>query len=184
MDNELLKKIDDSLASINERLNSLAVIKTEAKMGDMVPNAEMAEAGMLTGITNMKVWDIPVGEAVVGGVAAVFATEIIDGVLYKQGPIVRGLVKAAGAGAVMKWGQGVLGSTGAKAVALLMAFDAVRDILPLDNYAKQVANKVTGVVTTKGLGDNSYPDKPAGYPMDEIKNKRVIATDYYARLRG
>ena len=78
--------------------------------------------------------------------------------------MVIGGVKLVAAGAVIKWGKGLLGKGGATAVALLLAYDGIRHIIPLDQYAHRLASGVSGVVTTRGLGGNqdSVVDVPAG----------------------
>ena len=135
--------------------------------------AKMEEkAGVLGGITEMTVWDIPVGQAAVGGFVAVLASELIDGFLAKQSLMTRGVVKLAAAGAVVKWG-GVLGNTGKKAVALLLAFDALRDIVPIDLWAQKAATAASGVVTQRGLVQ--------GRDTSAVAQANQVVVDYYSR---
>ncbi len=105
-------------------------------------------------ITDFQVAGVPIGGAVVGGFAAIFATELVDGYLKNQSTMVRGLVKLAAAGVVIKFGKKYLGSSLCNTFALLVAFDGLKnDIMPgIFNYATTWANKLTGTVTVAGLG--------------------------------
>jgi hypothetical protein len=151
----------------------------EAKLADLgkkpaVPDAKLKE-GVLGGLTKMEVWDIPIGQVVVGGFVAVFATELVDGFMANQKPMVTGLVKLALAGASIKWGKRVLGKDGALAVAILVGFDGVRDIIPLDTWAKTFASKLSGMMPKGGLAQN---------PNRTVEQARIVATNYYSRLGG
>ncbi len=144
--------LDQAVAHLQETVSKPVVAKADAAP-KLEPEAvaEMASSGVLGGITGMEVWNIPVGKALVGGFVAVFGTELIDGFMASQSVQARGAAKLVGAGIALKWGRKLLGSDGATAVGLLMAFDGIRDILPIDQYAKSLANKASGVVTQRGL---------------------------------
>lgn len=114
------------------------------------PSAELRK-GFFDDIMSFQVWGIPVGQAAVGGFVAIFVSEIIDGFMKDQQPWQRGLAKLGAAGVAGMWGKRFLGSTGAKAVALLLTFDAFRDLSPIDSWADQLAEKISGTVTTAGL---------------------------------
>ncbi len=96
----------------------------------------------------------------VGGFAAIVVSEVVDGVMIKQKPMVRGAVKAIGAVAVWKWGKKIpfMGHTGKNVMAALLAFDALRDITPISTYASQIANKISGAIPVGGLGDQRGRD--------------------------
>jgi len=154
-------KLDAQLAELNEKAEKLLVkpedIKTPAELAAEAAVAKVAEEAKLeraavSTITDMKVWDIPVGEALVGGFSAVFASELIDGVLVKQNDMIKGVIKLAGAGAAVKWGPRLLGSTGSKALAILLAYDGVRSLIPIDAWARRGASAVSGVLPAGGLG--------------------------------
>lgn len=139
--------------------------------------AKVAEAGALKGFMDFQIGGIPVGKAAVGGGIAIFATELIDGLLqrFNQGSkTVTGLVKLAGAGAAIKWGGKYLGKEGAAVVALLMAFDGIRDITPIDTWMNNIANKISGYVPTGGLGAQQ------GKPNTQTKDN----SNYYSRAFG
>jgi len=160
--------LDSKLAEWGEKLNP--------KPKDPAPGTvKMEQAGALENISRMEVWDIPLGQAAVGGFSAVFASELVDGFLIKQSTMVRGLVKAVMAGAVVKWGGRILGKTGAQAAAILLAYDAIRLFVPIDQWATRMATGVSGAVTTKGLGGNKET---------AFIQAQQVAADYYAKAEG
>ncbi len=171
-------KLGAQIAELNETARKVL----EPKPEDIVTGAEqkaekkadMEEAGALAGITSLKVWDIPLGQAAVGGFVAVVASELIDGFLANQGATTRGLVKLVGAGATIKWGRGLLGNTGAAAVALLLAYDGLRSLLPIDEWASRVAGGVTPL-TGFGLGGK------AGMG-DSVNQAEKVASNYYSGI--
>ncbi len=140
------------------------------------PKAELSDAG----VANFQVMGIPIGQAVAGGFVAVFATELVDGFLAKQNSYVRGAVKLGAAYAAVKWGKKIpfVGETGAKAIALLIAFDAVRDFIPIDTYAKNLATKISGTWTSAGLAQGS------SYSYKKVSAPVTPAGDYYSRMAG
>jgi len=155
-------KLDAQLDELNETAKKVlvtpaAVIKTPEELkaeaaAKLEEAAKLGEAGAVAGITNLKVWEIPAGQALVGGFTAVFASELIDGILIKQGDMLKGVVKLAGAGAAIKWGGKVLGSTGSKALGILLAYDGLRSLIPIDTWARRGATAVTGMIPGGGLG--------------------------------
>ena len=170
---DLGSTLDSKLTSFSEKLNS--------KPTDPDPGAvEQHQGRALENIAKMEVWDIPLGQAAIGGFSAVFASEVVDGFLGGQSTMVRGLVKAVMAGAIVKWGSRILGKTGAQAAAILLAYDAVRLFLPIDQWATKVATGVSGVVTTKGLGGN----KEIAFQSTAVSQAQQVAADYYGTAEG
>jgi hypothetical protein len=102
----------------------------------------------------------------VGGFVSVVATELIDGFMIESEAWKKGLAKAAVAVAAVKWGKKFLGDTGSKAIAILMTFDAIRDLTPLDSWAANLANKITGSAPAAGLASHK----------DELERLRSATT--------
>ena len=153
--------------------------KPEAKSTSI---AKMEERGVLAGITEMKVWNIPVGQAVVGGFVAVFATEVIDGFLATQGPVVRGVIKLGAAGAAVWWGKGIFGDTGSKAIAILLTVAGIRDFVPIDLWAQRASGMVSGVVTQRGLvqGHKVGASNPVVQQAEEVARIAQTSPSLYA----
>ena len=144
---EAIAHLSDSQTLIQKQLDEILKEKT-AKAEDS------GIAAAVNKVTDFEFQGIPIGAAVVGGAVAVFATEVIDGFMHNQSAQVRGMVKLAGAAGVMMIGKKFIGTKAAGAVALLMAFDAIKNDLLPQPFAMVTsgANKLTGVVTTNGLG--------------------------------
>lgn len=127
-----------------------------AEVKPAAPVAEMEDAGgALAGISKFDIAGIPVGTALVGGFGAVFVTELVDGFMATQSATTRGMVKLGSAVVIGKYGKKFLGDGVSKAIGLLITFDALRDIVPLDTYAQQLASKISGLTTTAGLAGNN-----------------------------
>jgi hypothetical protein len=145
--------------------------------------AELAESATsqisktVNKVTDFQVMGIPLGTALVGGFVAIFATELVDGYFKNQSVMIRGVIKLGGAFVVVKFLPKYLGKDLCNAVALLMAFDGLKnDLIPgLFGYATTWANKLTGTTTTAGLGWTGGPAKTASKlpPANTTK-------DYYA----
>jgi len=124
---------------------------------------------------------IPIGQAVAGGFVAIFASELVDGFMGNMQAWQRGLVKLGVAAVFGLWGKRLLGSTGSKAVALLLTFDAIRDLSPIDAWADQLAEGITGRVTTGGLAGKNSRVRDREVPPNQPKGK---AESYYALALG
>ncbi len=174
---ESVDSLLDQVKGIDARLADLGKPVEETP----APEASMEEAGFLGGIMSWEFQGIPLGQAAVGGFAAVFASELVDGFMADSDAWKRGLVKLAVAGISAKWGKKILGNTGSKAVALLLAFDAIRDLSPLDSWADQLAEKISGRVTTAGLAGAQTGGKPVNTPATNTKSG---GNSYYAMALG
>ncbi len=150
-----------AVVAIDDRLKSLEAKLAEAVEADPEPAPEaQLRKGIFDDIMSFEVWGVPIGQAAVGGFVAIFASELIDGFMANQQPWQRGLVKLGGAAVAGMWGKRFLGNTGSKAVALLLAFDGLRDLSPIDSWADQLAEKISGTVTTQGLAGPQTGGKP------------------------
>lgn len=190
------KNIEDLLGGIkgiDEQLGKLADVKVTATVDGKQADAalvadsghddahlEKSAKGMFDDIMSYEVWDIPVGGAVVGGFVAIVASELVDGFASKWKDWQRGLLKAGLAAASIKYGKRFFGTTGSRAVGLLLAFDAIRDLTPINSYADQVAEKISGTVTTAGLSGTGA----RGEKRVERSPQRQGSGDYYAAALG
>jgi len=174
-------RLETQFAELNETAKKVLPktpddIKTAEEVA--AEKADKAEMEQLAGITKMEVWDIPLGQALIGGFIAVFSSELIDGFLAAQSGMVRGLVKLVGAGVAVKWGSRVLGTTGAKAVALLLAYDGIRSFIPIDEWASRFAGGIKPL-TGSGLGGKAGMDRN---PRGDVPKAK--SADYYAGAFG
>jgi hypothetical protein len=154
-----------------------AAVKVEAKIDGKPVDAELEEVKALSGFTNMKVFDIPIGKAIAGGAIAILASELVDGLMTKYSVNVKGISKLVVAGVTVKFLSKPLGKELAGAVAFLLAFDAARDLTPIDQWMNKAANKVSGVIPTGGLGDQ----RGGGAAL---KQANKVMKDYYSKAEG
>jgi hypothetical protein len=173
--------IDSKFKEFDSKLVKYRVDGGPEKTGELAAGkekavAEMGELGMLDSLAKFEIWNVPLGEAAVGGFVAVLATELIDGFMTTQSVQTKGLVKLVTAGAVAGFGKKYLGANASKAIALLMAFDAIRDLTPIDAWAASLATKITGAAPDAGLADKAMR-RITSQPPHTI-------SDYYAAAEG
>ncbi len=175
-------KMQDGVKSQYDGLKTEIATLKDSKVEEKDEEAELEAsgiAGTMEKVMNWKLMDIPVGQAFLGGFAAVFVTELIDGAMVTKSAMWRGVVKLILAGVTVKFGKKFLGSTGGNTVALLLTFDAIKDLLPKwYDVAKGASIKIAGAVPTGGL-------HPIVMPQTALPaNTRVISGDYYAKAFG
>jgi hypothetical protein len=90
----------------------------------------------------------------------------------------KGVTKGVLAVAAYKFGKKIplIGAEGGKVIALLLAFDAIRDITPINTWASKAANKVSGMIPVGGLGDQTGRAAKMFGP--------TIKRDYYSNAFG
>jgi len=167
--------LDAKLAELGEKLPK-AIVPDEVKT-----KAELEQAGALEGISRMKVWDIPLGQALVGGFTSVVVSELVDGFLATQSNTIKGVVKLVAAGVAIKWGGRLLGKTGAGALAILLAYDGIRQLLPIDEWAGRVSGAVVSR-TGGGLAGKAGMTNIRSNGGGALEAQRVA--DYYGKALG
>ena len=175
------KAFDNLIAKvegIDSKLATLGDNKTEK-----LELAELNKSGILDGFTQFKFFDVPIGQAVIGGFGAVFATELIDGFMASSEPWKKGMVKLVLAGVSVKFLKKFLGEKGSQGVAILLAFDGVRDLLPIDTWAQSLANKITGNVPAAGLASHKV-ELEALRSVNSPSNVSTGRSSYYATALG
>lgn len=166
--------IDSRLAALEEKIPE----KTVAVVED--PEAEMEAKGFISDLMGYEIQGIPVAQAAVGGFVAIFASELVDGFMADSEDWKRGLVKVAVAAVTVKWGKKIFGSTGSKAIALLLTFDAIRDFTPIDSWADQLAEKISGTATTAGLAGAQVGGKKVNAQVEKLTSE----AGYYGKALG
>lgn len=158
---KLSESFDASQKSLTDALAKLD------KPAEVAEPATLSESGVLSGAMDWEILDIPVGGIVVGGISAIFLTELVDGFMTTSSSLVRGGIKLGISFASAKWGGKVFGKEGGQVIALLVGFDALaNDIIPgLFDLGTKAANKLTGTVTTRGLGHTGSRGNNASLAM-------------------
>jgi hypothetical protein len=184
------ERFDKSTATLAEKVNRPIPMRFDeetkkyvASLFEVAPVKPLAiteETAKLeeSKLMSMKVAGFQVVPFAVGAFGAVFASELVDGLMVNSSKTTRGIIKGVGAFAAFKWGKKIpfVGSEGSKIIGLLLAFDAVRDLTPLDTWAAQLANKVSGVIPIGGLADQR------GRNIRSQVNQ--VARDYYSSAEG
>ncbi len=152
--------------------------KKTVALKDDVELDESGIAGMFKSVTNIKVVGIPLGSVAAGSFIAVFTTELVDGFMSKQTVQTKGFVKLAGAAGFALYGKKIIGNDLSGVVAVLLTFDALRDLTPIDAWAASAASKISGMLPSAGLADRS---NRRGDVHDQA-NK--VVKDYYSRAFG
>ena len=119
----------------------------KAKEPDEVLKKEEVEQKQLGGIMTTEIAGIPVGKALIGGGVALLISELVDGIIggtikEKVGEDwAEAVIKGGSAWAVKAWGAGIIGQPAADAAALFLAFDAIRSIIPIDDWISGLFKK-------------------------------------------
>jgi hypothetical protein len=147
---------------------------------------------------DFEMFNIPVVAVAAGGFGAVLVTELIDGFMANLGlpagvtpqtatpdqlqmnAYIRGGTKIVAAAGIGYFGHKYLGRTGTMVVCGLIAFDAFRDIVPIDTWAKSLSTEITGVITNKGLAQDGSKQQ-----YDKVNQQaNSVAKGYYNDLGG
>ena len=124
-----------------------ATLSLEQQVDDRITQAlakqgvEHQEIAPLAGLVKWEVANIPVGAAIVGGGLAAIVNELIDGLIAPRVKVAPIILKGLGAFALVKWGDKLVGKEAAKLGAMFFAYDAVRTILPFDQWLKGLFKK-------------------------------------------
>lgn len=178
---ETLDGFSGKLDEFSQAITKLSEPSKEDEKADAEDVGELGQAKAIESVMNFKVWDIPVGQAVIGGFSAMFVSEVIDGVMGQRTLMTKGIVKLGTAGVIGQWGGQLLGTTGKRVVVLLLAFDGLRDITPLDQWARQASSAISGVLPTAGLA--GPPDRPNPRP-NVVREAETVAGNYYRGALG
>jgi hypothetical protein len=170
---DFLNELQSKKIDLAEKVEKPAAEKPAEK--NLVPAGDKVD--LEESLDNIKIMEVPVVPVAGGMFVSVLATEVIDGFLIESSNTTKGVVKLIAAGGAFwagkKWGRKVplLGSTGLKTIALLVGFDGVRSLTPLDSWAEKLANKITGKTPSEGLASHK----------DELERLRA---EYQASQQG
>jgi len=134
---------------------------------------EKSMAGVFDQAINFEIQGIQVGRAAVGGFAAIFTSELIDGFATAQSANTRGFIKLGVGWAMVAFASKWLGKSFTGATALLLTFDAIRDLTPLNEWAANLADKITGTSVPAGLRGDTGNTK-----MGAFQQAQNVANNY------
>jgi hypothetical protein len=113
---------------------------------------DMAQRGFFSGLGGAKIMGAPIGDALLGGASATLVTEVIDG--FVGGGVMGALAKLVVGNMAAGMFSGVLGKNATDSARLFITYDAIRDLLPVDQWTRQI---VGGVGTATGVGQSQPP---------------------------
>ncbi len=175
---DVMASLNTGLAALNTKVDKIKVTPEMVTTGTE-KEANLEDAGRaVKGITGFEIWNIPIGQAVIGGFVAVLGTELIDGFMARYSPMVRGITELALAGGLVAFGSRFMGRTLTGAAALLIAFDGLRKIFPVDTFAQGIASKISGATPTAGLAQVSQ------YSQRRAVGAGGSTRNYYSGLGG
>lgn len=125
--------------SFNEELKPIVI-------DDDVETATMEQRAILGGLDSLKFGGVKVGTALVGGTVASIMSETVDGVVGGTG-LLSAVAKLGVASFLLPVLKGFVGSEGISQAQMFVAYDVVRQVLPIDNLVRQA----TGVFGAKQL---------------------------------
>ena len=146
LDEIIGKQIEEAVARGFQQKGQ-ATLSLEQQVDDRITQVlakrevEHREVAPLAGLVKWEIADIPVGAAIVGGGLAAITSELIDGLIAPRIKVAPVILKAGGAFALAKWGDKLVGEEAAKLGAMFFAYDAVRTIIPFDQWLKGLFKK-------------------------------------------
>ena len=117
---------------------------TEKSSKDSSGNFQ-AEQRILGGVDKLKIGTgknaIPIGESILGGTGATIVSEIISGVIPANlgGGIAEPIIRLVGSIFVLNLMKPILGQGSTDIGKAFVTFDAVRDLLPIDQFISGIA---------------------------------------------
>jgi len=112
----------------------------EPQIEDKKETLDMAQRGFFSGLGGAKIGDIPVGDALLGGASATLVTEVVDG--FVGGGVMGAMVKLVVGNLAAGMFSGVLGRNATDSARLFITYDAIRDLIPVDQWTRQLVGGV------------------------------------------
>jgi hypothetical protein len=131
---------------------------------------ELAQRGLFGGFGGMRFGGIPVGEALVGGASATLVSELISGTIGTG--VMGALVKLVAGNMLAGVFSGVMGKGATDSAQLFLTYDAIRDLVPIDQWVSQLLGGVTG-----GVGQSQGVTAQVPY----TGNGNVVAIDEWLK---
>ena len=148
--------------------------------------ADVEEVQVLSGVTGTKVFGLPIGQALIGGASAVAVGELVDMLAGRFMPAgatwMSAISKAVAAWlASSKWVTNVIGKPAGTAAAILLTYDAIRDIIPFDTWITDaIPGHRAGEFGSRGMTGNTNEAITGGAVLQATK----VARNYYSNALG
>jgi hypothetical protein len=106
---------------------------------DDTETASMEQRAILGGLDSLKFGGMKVGTALVGGSVASLLSDTVDGVVGGTG-LLSAVAKLGIASFLLPALKGFVGSEGIASAQMFVAYDVVRQVLPIDNLIRQATS--------------------------------------------
>ena len=148
----------------------------------------MAEGfGGLEGIAKARIAGIPVGAAAIGALAAGAVDGVIGLVQGVSGTtaIPSWALKGVGSFASIKWGGRLIGDTAAQTAGLLLAYDAIQELVDLRGMVSGLFSGIT-LKHHSPLGITVNPRSGGAkiVPTTAVERQAADTVDQYLKARG
>lgn len=137
--------------------------------------------GIAKKIEEVELVGVPFGEAVVGGGSALVLAELTSAFVAPRLPTIPTAAILAGEAYLMsRYGSKVVGAGGARLATLFIGWEAVRALVPLDNWVKGAIAKAAGAAQEESSGSD-HSNNPGGNGhhasdgMDLMRNAMLAA---------
>jgi hypothetical protein len=139
---------------------------------------DLAQRGVLSGFGGIKFGNIPVGDALLGGASATLVSELITG--FVGAGVMGALVKLVAGNMLAGAFSGIMGRGATDSARLFITYDAVRDLVPIDQWVGNIMGGVTGAANGNGNNNTvSAAQSAAGVPY--TGNGSVVAIDSWLK---
>jgi len=162
---------EEKVAQLEEKLSSRLKQEIEATLSRIEqkqeePEEKKIEQKQFEGIMAIRIADIPLGEALVGGGLALIVSELVDAFFA---PIKAKIEEKVGWGeAIVKLGTAyavkrfrIMGRAGDIAV-LFLAYDVVRSVVPLEEWIKGIFKRGEGGEKKEESSSSSHSSYSSG----------------------
>ena len=140
--------------------------------------ADMEQRNLFGGLDKLQIFGVPIGQALGGGTVALLTSEALEAALPDDSNnVMRGLIKLLAGGAMVQFMSGLVGRGLSRTAALFLAFDATRDIIPLDQWIRDLIGAVTpGGASQPKTPVRQYDTPPANGDMLDQQLEGLLST--------
>jgi hypothetical protein len=121
--------------------NTLAPIVEQGEE-ESDPKMELHQRGILSNFGGLRFGNIPVGDALIGGSAASLVSELTDAFTPGDNTVVSALIKIVAGNLLAGAFSGILGNNATSAARLLVTYDGIRDLIPLDSWIREILDPI------------------------------------------
>ncbi len=191
LDKETLALLDQRDTKLSEKVKAdIAEIFAKAETSTEKKEEVDQKQEQLGGLAEVQIMGIPLGQAAIGGGIALLISELVDGIIggavtdrlgETWGPA---LIKGGSAWAVKQWLPGVIGAKAADTAALFLAWEAIRSLVPIDEWIKDLFKKKEEEESeSKGSSSSSHSSESSSHSSEHSAGGNGHQGDAMTTLR-